>query len=533
MEKNKESESITREAVWDVLKFAQSLYSPTPQGYNNFYTPDLLTQNLIGLNNNPLIPTSDKIKDALSSAVASAKTLRGYSEWMEYWDAIYSKVINYYASLLSFNVVPVCINAVGKDWNSKEYKDDLRRIHKFMDSFEYQDEFRKMVKEMLRRQTVFTWFRDSHGTFDDEAIDLEYSVKRDSKYALQTMPQDYCQLTGYFSGGLLGAMDMSYFLQPASDILLFDPSLKDRWDDVFNFKNHTIKPSAPLDKINGTFALKAMLSPENGSWIFKFDTSNFNGVPPMAYLLKSTFLNDEIQALQKDKDIISAYALVVGEMRMFDNVKAGTTPNQFSVTPEVMGQFLQLVQSGLKKQIRPISLPTENTKFMQYEDKNPNMYTTQVQNSVSQGVSASRVIYNTDKMSQEEIRVAITNDCNFMGKLYSQFNNFMNFFANKKTRKFKFKFEFEGYNFDFLKDYNFDRLKEAASVGLVVSEAKWGAALGIQPQTFHRMLEEVKYSKFADNLTLLPNANTTAQVDNKGGRPIKKEVNGGSRDYDN
>ena len=45
--------------------------------------------------------------------------------------------------------------------------------------------------------------------------------------------------------------------------------------------------------------------------------------------------------------------------------------------------------------------------------------------------------------------------------------------------------------------------------------------------------EEVKYSKFADNLTLLPNANTTAQVDNKGGRPIKKEVNGGSRDYDN
>ncbi|MEG0899396.1 MAG: hypothetical protein RSD67_02435 [Oscillospiraceae bacterium] len=532
MDETKDVENILPEkAVWDVLKFAQSYYGKSGQ-YSNFYTPQLLQDNMVSLNNNPQLPSIDKINTALSNAVQSADQLRGYSEWLEYWDKMYSKVLNYYANILSFDLSYSCINAYSiQDYKSKEYKEDLRRMHKVLDNFQYRDEFRKIVKEMLRRETVFTWFRDSSGTIDDTALDLEDNVKKKSTYALQMMPQKYGILTGYFATGLLWALDMTYFLQPSSDILLFDPSIKQSWQDVFDFKNHTIKPSAPLDKISGTFALQAMVSPENGAWAFKTDTSNFNNVPPLSGLLRPAMLNSEIQELQRSKDIASAYALIVGELKMFENAKSGTEQNQFSVSPEVLGQFLQLVQNGLKKNIRPVAMPTENTKFMQYEDKNPDMYKNQVQQTASQGVSASRIIYSADKMSQEEIRLAVSNDCNFMEKLYAQFNNFMNFYVNKKTKKYKFDFEFEGVNFDFKRDNNFDRLIKASDKGLCVNTSKWAASLGIKPTTFDRMLEEVQGTDLVSKLTLLLNANTTAQGQSAG-RPIQKEVSTEAREYD-
>ena len=112
--------------------------------------------------------------------------------------------------------------------------------------------------------------------------------------------------------------------------------------------------------------------------------------------------------------------------------------------------------------------------------------------------------------------------------MYSQFNAFLNFYVNKKTRKYKFSFEFEGINFPFEQEYRQKKVMELANVGIVLPSAI-GAAYGYKPQDFERMMEEAKYGGFTDNLVQLMSIHTASD---KGGRPTQSEVKTEAREYD-
>ena len=125
MGKKSEKELLSREQVWDVLQFSDALYKGYPFLYGGgVYTPDILNANLENLNNDIEIPTYQKMLKALSNAVDNEDVLRSYSQYMEYFDVIYEKVANYKANLLSFDLNPVCMNATGSNYSSKEYKED-------------------------------------------------------------------------------------------------------------------------------------------------------------------------------------------------------------------------------------------------------------------------------------------------------------------------------------------------------------------------------------------------------------------------
>ena len=49
-----------------------------------------------------------------------------------------------------------------------------------------------------------------------------------------------------------------------------------------------------VDIRTGEFATWVQTSPQNGAWCFKFDTSNFRQVPPLANLMKGCIDNEEI-----------------------------------------------------------------------------------------------------------------------------------------------------------------------------------------------------------------------------------------------
>ena len=185
---NEEEQMLSTSELVEVLKFAAQIYNTDPYGY---FTPNMSNQNIIDLNNNPEVPTKEKVTKALSDYKHNSEQLQAYSEFMESFDMIYKRLIKYYTGMLSFDLDISCINAYAPntDYKSKEYKEDLRRVYKFLDSFDYKSEFRKVVKELLRRQNYFTWFRDSQGTFNGATVDLnDESEHKTSRYVLQTMP---------------------------------------------------------------------------------------------------------------------------------------------------------------------------------------------------------------------------------------------------------------------------------------------------------------------------------------------------------
>ena len=99
-EKSEKKQLLSRDEVWSVLQFADSLYNGKSWLYGGgVYTPDILNSNLENLNNEPSrdIPTYEKVIKSLSNAVQDEDVLRSFSQYMSYFDTIYEKVANYSA----------------------------------------------------------------------------------------------------------------------------------------------------------------------------------------------------------------------------------------------------------------------------------------------------------------------------------------------------------------------------------------------------------------------------------------------------
>lgn len=179
---------LTEEQADAVVQFSQGLWAIDRYG---IYTPYMQNQLLNNLNNNSKIPSIEKVEKALADYKNSADSLQGYTEFMEKFDMIFERTVKYYANMLSFDLEVIPIDAFGDDFKSKDYSDDKDRINRFLDSFDYKSEFRKMVTGMLRHETVFTWFRKTK--WGNKGL----------KCALQVMPQKFCLITGYWDKGLL------------------------------------------------------------------------------------------------------------------------------------------------------------------------------------------------------------------------------------------------------------------------------------------------------------------------------------------
>lgn len=499
------AEKISRSDVQDVIDFSSGLMA-----MDGFYSPFLSNQLLTNLNNNPRLPSAESVKKALNDYKNSGEELQGFVEFASSFDMIFKRTLYSYANALSFDLQVTCKNAYTEsDYQSDEYKKDRQTVDNFLTNFDYKKEFYNVLLNVLKRDTYFTWFRKT-----------KTGNRGKMKFALQIMPQDYCMLTGYFEKGLLWSLNILYYMQPGVDLNGFDPSITKTYLRALETIDSYV-PSAPLNDRKGSYAMWADVSPLDGAWAWKFDTSSFANNPFLSPYVANVLRSDEIGELQYNKDLIAASGILAGEIKLFDSAKSGTKANQFSIDPKTLGTFMSLVKKGLQSTIKAVAVPLENIKFFQFEDKNPNSYTNELTTTAGIGTGISRVIYSSDKMSNAELEAALNEVYQTMKPMYAQFNNFLDFYVNQMTSKYKFKFEFVGSNYQFERDARFDKMMKMADKGLVLNSSAWASAIGMNPVTFDRMLAESKYTGWIDKYsTLMLNANTTAQS-SEGGRPRK------------
>lgn len=557
---NYHKKQISKEEVWNVLDYANSLYTQI-KGFNlsaDYYDPLQENQLLVELNNNPQVPSYDSLRNALATYKTNAENLQNYSQFMAMWDGIYKQVLDYKLNLLAFNIDKVCINVSdNSEYSSQEYKDDCKRVKKFFDNFGAKQEFRDVAKNMLLNDTHFVWLRDGYGSFDDEAIELDdISENKRQSYTLQTMPQKYCKITGQFTAknlkgkAFLWDLNLDYFTNSRVNILNYDPSITQSFNEVKQntrtLQSFVVDNQTELNRINSPLQNRYVRTKVNkGAWVFKYNTSNFNVVPPFAYLMKSVFNDDLIERLQKDKDIISANAIILGEMKTRDKDNVGNNKNAFTIDPKQIGQLMKLARNGINKNIKQIALPLEETRLYQFADNNSNMVKNTYGTNAGLGGHNSTVIYSTDNLSQEQAQIASTIDYHSIAdNVYPQFENFLNFFVNKKTKKYKFRFKVSGSTLPFLRQKDIDNHTKFMDKGLNIPIERIGSLLGYEMNEFEAMVKEAKYGDMQDNLFLLMNTNTNSQTttsntstDNQGGRPRMETEDlsdGGatSREYD-
>ena len=500
-------EKLTKSDIQNIIDFSAGLMA-----VDNFYSPFLSNQLLTNLNNNPRLTSAESVKKALNDYKNSGEELQGFVEFASSFDMIFKRTLYSYANALSFDLQITCKNAyTDSDYQSDEYKKDRQTVDNFLTNFDYKKEFYNVLLNVLKRDTYFTWFRKT-----------KTGNRGKMKFALQIMPQEYCMLTGYFEKGLLWSMNQLYWTLPGVDLDSYDPSLKRTYQRALENAELNYKPSAPLNERNGSYALWADVSPLDGAWCFKWATDNFANNPFLSPYVANVLRSDEIGELQYNKDLIAASGILAGEIKLFDSAKSGQKANQFSIDPKTLGTFMSLVKKGLQSTIKAVAVPLENIKFFQFEDKNPNSYTNELTTTAGIGTGISRVIYSSDKMSNAELEAALNEVYQTMKPMYAQFNNFLDFYVNQMTSKYKFKFEFVGSNYQFERDARFDKMMKMADKGLVLNSSAWASAVGMNPVTFDRMLAESKYTGWIDKYsTMMLNANTSSYKDNEGGRERK------------
>ena len=500
-------EKISRSDIQDVIDFSAGLMAA-----DNFYSPFLSNQLLTNLNNNPRLPSAESVKKALNDYKNSGEELQGFVEFASSFDMIFKRTLYSYANALSFDLQITCKNAYTEsDYQSDEYKKDRQTVDNFLTNFDYKKEFYNVLLNVLKRDTYFTWFRK-----------IKTGNRGKMKFALQIMPQDYCMLTGYFEKGLLWSMNQLYWTLPGVDLDSYDPSLKRTYQRALENAELNYKPSAPLNERNGSYALWADVSPLDGAWCFKWATDNFANNPFLSPYVANILRSDEIGELQYNKDLIAASGILAGEIQLYDQARSGQKANQFSIDPKTLGAFMQKVKSGLNGVAKIAAVPLTNIKYFQFEDKNPNSYTNELTTTAGIGTGISRVSYSSDKMSNAELEAALNEVYQTMKPMYAQFNNFLDFYVNQMTSKYKFKFEFVGSNYQFERDARFDKMMKMADKGLVLNSSAWASAVGMNPVTFDRMLAESKYTGWIDKYsTMMLNANTSSYKDNEGGRERK------------
>lgn len=504
-------EVLSSEQVWDILKYADGLYNGLKgKGINLYgdtyiYNPETEKIQLKNLTNNPKVSSLEEIRKAQAQYKYNDELLQEMSEFMKFWDALYNKALRYYTSLLSWNWSYSCINAKGKDYASPEYKEDLDKVLEFFNKFNLKSEGARIIKNCLVSDSYFTWFR-----------------KSSIGYTLQVMPQDRCKITGTSAVcRFLYDFDLSYFFDPSVNINNYDKSLLTDFKEFAKGQNIKSFANTKNDlKTSYIFNNWTRTKVNNGAWCWKFNDEDFNVVPPFTVIFKTIFDDDVIQRLQKNKDMIGSNFLLWGEMPLKKEGLTGAEKNAFKVEPSQMGQLLNLARKGVSKEIKIIPLPLENTRTAQFQDGNSNMAQNLLKSTAGQISNAPEFLYSVDHMSQEALKNALYLDYKWVANIYKQMENFLNYFVNKETSKYKFKFTVSGSNLYWNRKDEQDSFIKLLDKGILLNESKIASLWDMECQDLMANMDEMKNNGFIDKLQLLLNINTSQQEEKPNGRPM-------------
>lgn len=502
------SEKLTEQEVnqvlnaWDFLEFSRSYKDSY---FNSYNTPDAINKQMQNINMNPVNASIQEIESALKNPKNSEQILRDYATSLENQNMYYKRLIRYLSDLPAYNLSFDCINIDNPiEYNSQEFKNDLKVLENFCDKFNFREEFSIALRQMLRQGVFFSVLRDDG-----------------DRYVLQELPSNFCKITGKFNYGLLFDFDFNWFISNYGvDINMYPKVFKKMYREVFENISKKYNPAKNIDYRNTSFAYWHQCSPKDGFWAWKISPEITTLIPYFAPLFSDIVLQPIIRGLQEDKYFIEASKLLVGIIGFNKDNKSGNVANQINMTPDMLGKFLGVARQGLNKQIGLVALPVDDIKPVEFTASNSNSFSDYMTNISKQSTSSSDVLLTNNKLSVHQSKLASAVDNNFIRSTYSMFENFVEYFVNLNTNKYKFKIKFN----DFNTPDDFAQRKELLETYASKGATNWELMARINDKNIfeYKRQIEMENALFNDvNNLFIPLTNIYTQTNDNlnGGRP--------------
>lgn len=502
-----ENKKLTEKEVLETLEAAQKAFDllDFSQGFKDgVYTP--ITQNTLmkNLNISSRVPEKSDIENALKDPSNNEDSLVSYGQSYYFSSLMYKRNIEYIANLAAFDLEMTCINASPEDYKTTKYKNDYKAVANFLDKFDYRAQFKEILWNLLMEETYYGIFREF-----------------DTKSVIQQWPWKYAKITGRFEHGLLYDIDMNYFLQGVVDLNCYPDVLKKKYKEIFNSKNEKYVPSSKINKRTGKFAMWTQTSPEDGFWCFKFNPKHSLQVPFFTAMLPEMAIVPIMRNLQVDQSMAAARKLLVSSVPYLKEKKSSSVANQLAIDSDVLGKFIGLAVQSIQNAVKILALPTEDIKGVEFENTDKDTYKNFMA-ITSSLLSGGKVIFSTDENQNAiETQLSLNLDELLVESVYPQFEEFLNYYVNRHTKKFKWRFKFVGANDQFDRNRRQDEAFKYADKGIVLPN-KIASSLGLNKIELERELDEANATGFADKLIAMININTMSSNDGAG-RPRKSD----------
>ena len=457
----------------------------------------------------PVQATVDTINKALLDPKNSEDLLVGFSEYFELNSMLYKRLLHYLSDMLSWNVQYVCTNIRDdKEYLSPAYKKDYAKMVDFFYHMDIKNEFRTALRQMIRRETYYTYFRNDA-----------------NRYVFQELPREFARITAKWEYGLVFDFSMLWFIQPGVDIEFYPPIFKKYYNDIFKNgrPNSIYDPATSIDNRTSSWVYYHQTSPEDGFWPFKLSSEIIANVPLYAPLFPDLVNQPIIRQLQNNSYIAMASKMVTSEVPYLnDKAKGPVKGDNISITPETLGRFLSILRAGINQVISVAALPTTNISALEFSG-NTEIYDLYNKNTAALSGVNSKLIYSFERQNVLETALSTNTDENFIKPVYSQFEDFLNYqinYGQNATSKYKFKITLHGTNFSNAKKAELDTATGLANMGMVLPQ-RFACALDMMPWDFDKQLTEARMRKFVDKLTPIVSAFNQSSDQQKNGRPQK------------
>jgi len=509
--KEEQTEKLTEQEVVETLEALQKAFDVTEfaQGYKTgVYSPMIQNELMKNMNVSATTPDKSGIESSLSDPANHEEELVSFSQSYYFSSLMYKRNMEYIATLPAFDLEMTCINAEPEDYKTSKYQRDYKIVADFFDKFNYRAQFKEILWNLVMSESYYGMFREF-----------------ETKSVMQQWPSKYAKITGKFEYGLLYDIDMNYFMQGTVDLDCYPDWVKKKYKEVFNGKNDAYIPSNKINHRTGKFAQWVQTSPEEGFWCFKFNPKHSLDVPFFSAMLPEMAIVPVMRKLQVDQSLAAARKLLVSSIPYLKEKKSSSVANQLAIDAGVLGKFIGLAAQGLENAIKILALPTEDIKGVEFKNTDQNTYKNFMA-VTSSLLSGGKVIFSTDEnMNAIETQLSLNLDELLVESVYPQFEEFLNYNVNRKTKKFKWRFRFVGAEDQFDRKRRQEEAFRYADKGVVLPN-KIASSLGLNKIELERELNEAKETGFVDKLMMMLNVNTSSSDTSNGnpvGRPRKTE----------
>lgn len=503
-------EVLTEEQVYRILDFAKSYYSAHGDPSEGFaYNPYLTNQRLNQITLSPSDLSENKLKNALAAPISqgSQDELVGYSEFLQFAEAISKRTLLYLGNLPAFDYTVTCINAYDdSDYGSEEYKKDLRKVKDFLARFDVKGQMSYVTRRALQSEAFYAVFRTDG-----------------ANYQFQELPADYCIITGRnLDWGFLFDFDMNWFLQQGLSLKMYPRNFRKIWEETFGDLEtlEDYNPANALNKRDGTFSTWHQTSPlpEDGAFVcFKFNADTYARLPFLSSLFSQVVNKPLIKELQTNQYMISAQKILVGLIPYLKDQKSGQVANALAIDAKTLAPFLALLKQGLSDAVKVSGAPFSDVKDVSFPTTEKSIYDEYNTNLAKQSGATGALVYGSARPTATEINLSSQIDTMIATSIYPSLSRWLSTYVNTLTSKYKFRFAFEGNKFASDRKERLETALKLADKGIVLPQ-KIAAAMGMDVFELQAQLQEGKANNFYDLLYLLPNANT-ASMGGSAGRP--------------